>query len=73
MDRLSGLTTMLRWQRRQELRMKTRLSLVTMQRAALREGRVRQHVEIRAQGSAGAEAVYQASGPGEDNTSIGRK
>lgn len=42
-------------------------------RAALREGRVRQHVEIRTQGSAGAEAVYQASGPGEDNTSIGRK
>lgn len=73
MDRLGGLTTMLRWQRRQELRIKTRLSLVTMQRAALREGRVRQLVEIRAQGSAGAEAVYQASGPGEDNTSIGRK
>lgn len=42
-------------------------------RATLREGRVRQQVEIRAQGPAGAEAVYQASGPGEDNTSRGRK
>lgn len=42
-------------------------------RATLREGRVRQQVEIRAQGPAGAEAVYQASGPGEDSTSRGRK
>lgn len=42
--------------------------VTTHARITLREGRVRQHIELRAQGLPGVEGVYQALGLGDEET-----
>lgn len=62
---------MLGWRRRRVQKEAQALS-ADHSRATLREGKVKQHIEIRAQGPSGAGGVCQAPGP-EDSTSMGRK